>query len=133
MAPTRPSRVRHAALRALSDAGEHLASIANDSMSQGLDATLLDALSRALSHQNNIPLSGYVGKRICCHLQLISALTKNDEWCKRLTRDGLVEWCISSSLYDAVLASFMVLDKVFLAGILLRINPSGTDISPGLA
>jgi hypothetical protein len=130
MAPTRPSRVRHAALRAVSDAGEDLASIANDSMSQGLDATLLDELSRALSHQNSIPSSDFVDKRTCCYLQLISALTKNDEWCKRLTSDGLVEWCISSSLYDTVLASFLVLDKVFLAGILLRINPSGTGISP---
>ncbi|KAJ8582153.1 hypothetical protein M405DRAFT_937920 [Rhizopogon salebrosus TDB-379] len=130
MAPTRPSRVRHAALRAVSDAGEDLASIANDSMSQGLDATLLDELSRALSHQNSIPSSDFVDKRTCCYLQLISALTKNDEWCKRLTSDGLVEWCISSSLYDTVLASSMVLDKVFLTGILLHINPSGTDISP---
>jgi hypothetical protein len=133
MAPTRPSRVRHAALRAVSDAGEDLASIANDSMSQGLDATLLDELSRALSHQNSMPPSDYVDERNCCYLQLISALTKNDEWCKRLTRDGLVEWCISSSLDDTVLASSMVLDKVFLAGILLQIDPSGTDISPNPA
>jgi hypothetical protein len=130
MAPTRPSRVRHAALRAVADAGEDLASIANDSRSQGLDATLLDELSRALSHQNSTLPSDYVGERNCYYLQLISALTKNDEWCKRLTRDGLVEWCISSSLYDTVLASFMVLDKVFLAGILLRIKPSGMDIPP---
>jgi hypothetical protein len=134
MAPTRPPRVRHAALRAVSEAGEDLASIANDSMSQGLDSTLLDGLSRALSPfilpndvQNSSP--PFVNERNCCYLRLISALTKNDEWCKRLTRDGHVEWCISSSLYDTVLASSMVLDKVFLADILLRINPSGTDIS----
>ncbi|KAJ8589255.1 hypothetical protein M405DRAFT_215604, partial [Rhizopogon salebrosus TDB-379] len=140
MALTKPSRVRHAALRAVSDAGEDLASIATDSMSQGLDATLLDDLSRALSPvtllndvQNSIPPVDYVDGRNRCYLRLISALTKNDEWCKRLTRDGHVEWCISSSLYDTVLASFMVLDKVFLAGILLRIDPSGTDISPNPA
>jgi hypothetical protein len=135
MAPTRPPRVRHAALRAVADAGEDLASIANDPMSQDLDATPLDELSHALSHQNSMPPSDYVDQRNCCYLQLISALTKNDEWCKRLTRDGLVEWCISSSLYDTVLASSksMVLDKVFLAGILLQIDPSGTDISPNPA
>ncbi|KAJ8585610.1 hypothetical protein M405DRAFT_824690 [Rhizopogon salebrosus TDB-379] len=107
-------------------------------MSQGLDSTLLDDLSRALSpviHPNDIQNSSprFVNKRNCCYLRLISALTKNDEWCKRLTRDGHVEWCISSPLYDAVLASLMVLDKVFLAGILLRISPSGTDISPNPA
>ncbi|KAJ8589671.1 hypothetical protein M405DRAFT_817532 [Rhizopogon salebrosus TDB-379] len=104
-------------------------------MSQGLGSTLLDGLSRALSPfilpndvQNSSPR--FVIERNCCYLRIISALTKNDEWCKRLTRDGHVEWCISSSLYDTVLTSFMVLDKVFLAGILLRINPSGTDSSP---
>ncbi|KAJ8589263.1 hypothetical protein M405DRAFT_862298 [Rhizopogon salebrosus TDB-379] len=133
MAPTRPPRVRHAALRAVADAGEDLASLANDSMSQDLDATLLDELSHALSHQNSTLPSDCVGERNCYYLQLISALTKNDEWCKRLTRDGLVEWCISSSLYDTVLASFMLLDKAFLAGILLQIHPSGTDISPNSA
>jgi hypothetical protein len=130
MAPTRPSRIRHAALRAVSDAGEDLASIANHSMSQGLDAILLDELSCALSAQNSIPSFDYVDERNCCYLRLISALTKNDEWCKRLTRDGHVQWCLSRSLYDTVLASSFVLNKVFLAGILLRIDPSGTDISP---
>jgi hypothetical protein len=135
MAPTRPPRVRHAALRAVSEAGEDLASIANDSMSQGLDSTLLDRLSRALSHfiltndvQNSSP--PFVDERNRCCLRIISALTKNDKWCKRLTRDGHVEWCLSRSLYDTVLASSFILDKISLAGILLRIDPSGTHISP---
>jgi hypothetical protein len=135
MAPTRPSRVRHAALRAVSDAGKDLASVADDSMSRGLGATLLDRLSRALSLvirpnnvRNRIPPSHYVNERNCCYLRLISALTKNDEWCKRLTRDDHVEWCLSRSRYDTVLASSFVLDKVFLAGI-LRIDPSGAHIS----
>jgi hypothetical protein len=137
MAPTRPSRVRHAALRAVSEADEDLASIANDSMSQGLGATLLDDLSRALSLvmllndvQNSIPPVDYVDGQNRCYLRLISALTKNDEWCNRLTRDGHVEQCLSISLYEKVLASSFVLDKAFLAGILLRIDPSDTHISP---
>jgi hypothetical protein len=138
MAPTRPSRVRYAALRVVSDAGEDLASIANGSISQGLDATLLDELSRALSPVI-LPgdiwdgLSSFVSRRNRCYLRLISALTKNDEWCKRLTRDSQVEWCISSSLYDTVLSSSLILDKVSLAEILLHvesIDASGTHICP---
>jgi hypothetical protein len=135
MALTRPPRVRHAALRAVSEAGEDLASIANDSMSQGLGSTLLNGLSRALSPvilpndvQNSSP--PFVDVRNRCFLRIISALTKNDKWCKRLTRDGHVEWCLSISLYDTVLASSFTLDKISLAGILQRIDPSGTHISP---
>ncbi|KAJ8584830.1 hypothetical protein M405DRAFT_437734 [Rhizopogon salebrosus TDB-379] len=107
-------------------------------MSQGLDVTLLDGLSRALSsfilpYDVQDRSSPFVDQRDCCYLRLISTLTKNDGWCKRLTRDGHVEWCISSSLYDTVLLSLTILDKVFLTGILLRIDPSSTDISPNPA
>jgi len=55
------------------------------------------------------------------------ALVKNDEWCNRLTRDGHIEWCIS--LYDKVLTSFLPLDKVYLSGILLCIDPASKDSS----
>jgi hypothetical protein len=55
------------------------------------------------------------------------ALVKSDEWCNRLTRDGHIEWCIS--LYDKVFASLLILDKVYLSGILLCIDPASKDSS----
>ncbi|OJA08596.1 hypothetical protein AZE42_07129 [Rhizopogon vesiculosus] len=131
MAPTRPSRVRYAALRAVSDARDELASITSGSTSsdsQGVDKTLLDELSRALlgvihpNHSQPMQDSSLVKLRDCCYLRFIFALAENDEWCKRLTRDGHVDWCIS--LHDKVLASSLFIDKVYLAGIILRINPS---------
>jgi hypothetical protein len=140
MAPTRPSRVRHAACRAVSDAREELASIrfTNESTSQGLDAILLEKLSRALytaihpNHRQTMQGSGsHTDIDDCrnqCYLRLISALAKNDEWCKRLTYHGHIEWCIS--LHDKVLASPLVLDKFYLAEILMHIDPSGKDIIP---
>ncbi|OJA11725.1 hypothetical protein AZE42_11467 [Rhizopogon vesiculosus] len=142
MAPTRSSRVRHAALKAVSGAGEELASITNDStLSRGIDATHLDELSRVLlsvvrpnhdqTMQENGSATSFVESRDCCYLRLIFALTKNDEWCQRLTRDGHVEWCIS--LHDKVLASSLFIDSVCLAGILLRTDPSSKNISPNPA
>ncbi|OJA14369.1 hypothetical protein AZE42_04954 [Rhizopogon vesiculosus] len=72
------------------------------------------------------------GMANCHYLRLIFTLQKNDEWCKRLARGGHFQWCISSSLYDTVLASPNCLgfDKTYLAGILLCIDPSSNDIPP---
>jgi len=131
---SRPSRVRDAALRALSDASEELASTTSDSMPLGVGATILDELSRALFtaiHPDHNPTmrddNYFVHFRNRCYLHLILALVKNDEWCSRLTRDGHIEWCIS--LHDKVLTSFLSLDKVYLAEILLCIDPASKDIS----
>ncbi|OAX31970.1 hypothetical protein K503DRAFT_29461 [Rhizopogon vinicolor AM-OR11-026] len=136
MDPTRPRRVRYAAFRAVSDAGDELASITNSSTSQSVDP--LDKLSRALlpairpdhnptTHDGTSENSfEALGNR--CYLRLIFALAKNEGWCERLTRDGHIKWCIS--LVDQVLVSPFPLDRFYLAVIFLRIDPSGKYISP---
>ncbi|KAG0699176.1 hypothetical protein DFH29DRAFT_62225 [Suillus ampliporus] len=140
MGPTRPPRVRHAALRAISDARGELASIINDSVSQGVDATLLDELSRALlttvrpNHDQAIHHSGpdafFHKARDGCYFRLIFALAKNDEWHQCLTRDGHLERCIS--LVDQVLESRSCALTCYLIGIFMRIDPSvkGFPFSP---
>ncbi|OJA08601.1 hypothetical protein AZE42_07130 [Rhizopogon vesiculosus] len=138
MAPAKPFRVRHAAFRAVANAGEELASITNDSTLQGVDATLLDELSHALlpairpNHnvtiQDSRSETPFESLENRCYLRLVFTLAKNDEWCKRLARDGHIEWCIS--LVDKVLVSTFPLDRFYLAVIFLRIDPSGNKISP---
>ncbi|KAJ8586738.1 hypothetical protein M405DRAFT_342818 [Rhizopogon salebrosus TDB-379] len=139
MAPTRPSRVRYAALRAVSDARDDLASITSDSMSWGVDATLLDELSHALmtvvrsNHDQ-----GKFGSRLDpnfidsrdasrCYFRLIFSLAKDGEWCKRLTRDGHVGWCLS--LLDKLLffAPPLAPNNFYLTGIFLRTNLPGKN------
>ncbi|KAG1724653.1 uncharacterized protein EDB91DRAFT_1170624 [Suillus paluster] len=105
MGPARPPRVRHAALRAVSEARGELASITRDSMPQGVDVNLLDTLSRAIltvvcpnrdqTDHGSGPDAIFHKNRNLCYFRLISALTKSDEWCQRLIRDGHLEWCIS--------------------------------------
>jgi len=131
---SRSSRIRYAALRAISDASKELASITSGSMPQGVDATLLDEFSRALftaihlDHNSTMQYDNHlVHRRNHGYLRLILALVKNNEWCDRLTRDGHMEWCIS--LYEKVLTSSLTLDKFYLAEILLRIDPASKDIS----
>jgi len=82
----RPRRLQYAALRVVSDAREELSSVTHDQISQGVD--LLDALSRAIL---GVAQHFQYGDdaRNHCYLRLISALAKNDEWCKRLTRDNI--------------------------------------------
>ncbi|OJA20144.1 hypothetical protein AZE42_13060, partial [Rhizopogon vesiculosus] len=144
MAPTRFPRVRYAALRVVSEAREELASKTNsDSASLDVDETLLDGLSHALltvvcpnhdqTTQDSTSDAYSAGMANCHYLRLIFTLQKNDEWCERLARSGHLRWCISSSLYDNVLASPKFVDKTYLAGILLRIDPSSNDISPDSA
>jgi hypothetical protein len=134
MASNRCSRVRHAALRAVSDARDELASLTDHSIAQGAEAGLLDRLSAALltavrpNNNDTTPSrsSPSLSARNRCYLRLIFSLSKNDEWCTRLTRDGHVLWC--NSLHDEVLASPYFLDKFQLSTILLRL-----DLSPEAA
>ncbi|OAX32876.1 hypothetical protein K503DRAFT_804850 [Rhizopogon vinicolor AM-OR11-026] len=146
MAPVRPSRVRYAALRAVSDARDELASMTiSDSASLDIDATLLDGLSRALltavgpnqdqtvQHSTSDADFAAMPNYYYYYLRLIFALQKNDEWWERLAHGGHLERWSSSFLYDITLASPNFLDKTHLAGILLRIDPSSNDVSPNLA
>ena len=52
-------------------------------------------------------------------------MVQDEEWYNRLTCDDHIERCIS--LYDKVLTSSLILDKVYLSGILLRMNPASKD------
>ncbi|KAG1748222.1 hypothetical protein EDB19DRAFT_1685121, partial [Suillus lakei] len=134
MGLTRPSRVRHAALRAVSDAREEIASITNGSMPQGMDATLLDELSCVVLavarpnhdpvvHGNSHPYATFHFDRDCCYARLIFSLAMNEEWHERLTRDGHLEWCIS--LVDTAQRAHWRWDfGCHLAGIFARIGPS---------
>jgi hypothetical protein len=102
MSPTRPPRVQHAAIRAISDAREEVSSITSNSMPQGVDTKLLDELSCALVsvvrqnddqvlHDSNV----FRINRDLRYIRLIFSLVQNDEWRQRLIRDGHIQWCIS--------------------------------------
>ncbi|KAG1838922.1 hypothetical protein DFJ58DRAFT_813298 [Suillus subalutaceus] len=129
---TRRLRVQHAALRAAFEAREELASIAGASMPHDVDAQLLNKLSRALltAVTNGDQLdtgpsaTTLYQNRDYYYLRLIYALTKNDEWCQRLTRDGHREQCISlikGPSYDHAV------DVFYLLVIFGRIKFSGED------
>ncbi|KAG1737788.1 hypothetical protein EDB19DRAFT_1716631 [Suillus lakei] len=132
MGPTLPPRVRHAALRAVADAREELASITNKSMPRGVDAALLDEFSYAVlpavrpnqdqALHDSGPDASFHGQRDCCYLRLVFALAMNDAWRERLTRDGHLERCISLA-EDALERRSWVLG-CYLAGIFACIDPS---------
>ncbi|KAG1725530.1 hypothetical protein EDB19DRAFT_264362 [Suillus lakei] len=133
MGPTRRPRVRHAALRAVSDARGELASITNDSMPQGVDAQLLDELSRALfsavrpnDDRDSGPDASFRKNRDEHYISLVFALTTNDEWCQRLIRDGHGKRCIS--LIDDVCRRVSWCLGSYLVVIFGRIDPSGRPI-----
>jgi hypothetical protein len=140
MSSTRPSRVRYAALRAISDAREELASITDNSMPHGVDSELLDELSSALltavrpnddrTIDDEANLS-FLCDRAFCYLTLIFTLAKTKDWHKRLSRDPHLKQCID--LIDEASPSQwsnlnLELD-FYLVGICLRIDPSGKDPS----
>ncbi|KAG2103376.1 uncharacterized protein F5147DRAFT_705637 [Suillus discolor] len=110
MGSSRPPRVRHTALRAVFEAREELASITSASMPEGVDAYILDELSRAVltavrpnddeTIRNNGHDASFHEDRDYCYIRFIYTLTKNDEWCQRLVRDGHLDRCIS--LVDGV-------------------------------
>jgi hypothetical protein len=125
MAPSKPSRVRNATLRAIFDARGELASITSDSMPQGVDAKLLDELSRCtLSAAVSLDCEQSVLRSIC-YVRLIFSLARNDEWCQRLVRDGHIQHC--NFLAEQPPTSFSV--RVYLIGIFTRINPLGNNPS----
>ncbi|KAG1818886.1 hypothetical protein EV424DRAFT_1405115 [Suillus variegatus] len=102
---TTSPRVRHAALRAVFEAREELASITSASMPQDVGVQLLDELSKALLAAVRLGADAQLLTTILtavhyCYIRLIYALTENDEWCRRLARDGHLDRCIS--LVDGV-------------------------------
>jgi hypothetical protein len=118
----RPRRLQYAALRVVSDARAELSSITPDQISQRVD--LLDALSRAiLGVAQHFWYDDDIRNR--CYLRLISALAKNDEWCKRLTRDQHLKRC--NYLLDNVLESPFDHNKSHITMIFLRVDLSGKD------
>ncbi|KAG2128253.1 hypothetical protein DEU56DRAFT_819394 [Suillus clintonianus] len=137
MGSTRPPRVRHAALRAVSDAREELASITHESMPPGVDATLLDKLSCAIltavhpNHDqtvhNSLSDASFHYSRDCCYTHLIFVLATNDEWHERLARDGHLERC--TSLVEKALELKNWIHEFYLAGIFARVDPSDKVLS----
>ncbi|KAG1745223.1 hypothetical protein EDB19DRAFT_2023698 [Suillus lakei] len=92
------SAERPSYVRTLVHSREELASMTNDSMLQGVDAQLLNHLSRALltaKNHDSGPDTSFHKNRDYWYILVIFALIKNDEWCQRLTRDGHLERCIS--------------------------------------
>ncbi|KAG1886745.1 hypothetical protein F4604DRAFT_1285155 [Suillus subluteus] len=131
MGPTKPPRVRHAALRAISNAREELASITNESMPEGVDATLLDRLSYAILTAvrpdqdqtfHDGPDASFHHDRDRRYASIIFALTMNDEWRDRLTRDGHLQRCThlveANSRYEPWILG------CYLAGIFTWTDPS---------
>ncbi|KAG1893471.1 uncharacterized protein F5891DRAFT_1048608 [Suillus fuscotomentosus] len=105
MHSSKSPRARHTALRAVFEAREELASMTSASVPQGVDAQLLDGLSSALlssvrpndyhTIHDTRPDGSFRKDRDFYYIRLIYALTEKDEWCRRLIRDGHLEWCIS--------------------------------------
>ncbi|KAG1764876.1 hypothetical protein EV702DRAFT_1153116 [Suillus placidus] len=143
----KPSRVRHAALRLVSDTQGELAAITDDSMPQGVNATLMDSLSRALftavcpnpeANYNNECDAPFHEERDRRYISLIFSLAKYGGWRQRLIHDGHLQRCVD--LVDQVnkreshyLESY--LPAFYLPAIIGRINPIGEDptLSPALS
>ncbi|KAG2357894.1 hypothetical protein BDR07DRAFT_317545 [Suillus spraguei] len=136
MRSARPPRVRHTALRAVCEAREELASITSASMPQGINVQLLNELSRALltavrpngdqTIYDSGPDASFHLDRDSCYIRIICALSKNDEWCQRLTRDGHLDWCIS--LVDEYQNCQHLDAAAYLLVVFGRIKSSGKDL-----
>ncbi|KAG2076156.1 hypothetical protein BDR04DRAFT_1090038, partial [Suillus decipiens] len=136
MRSTRPPRVRHTALRAVCEAREELTSITSASMSQGINAHLLDEFSCAIltavrpygdqKIHDAGPDASFHLDRDSCYIRIICALTKNDEWCQRLTRDGHLDRCIS--LVDKYQNCHHLDAAACLLVVFGRIKSSGKDL-----
>ncbi|KAG1886739.1 hypothetical protein F4604DRAFT_1723328 [Suillus subluteus] len=135
MSPTRPPRVRHAALRAICDARADLASITIGSMPQGVDAELLDSLSRAIftvvcpNNDQTVPDRSprFHYNRDRCFSRLIFALAMKKEWHERLTRDGHLTRC--TSLVKQSLALYNWDLRCYLTGIFTFTHSSDKILS----
>lgn len=99
----KPSRVRYAALRLVSDTRKELAAITDDSMPQGVNANLLDSLCRTLfaavcpNHQtnyNNESDTPFHEERNGRYISLVFCLAKNGRSRQRLISDGHFRRCI---------------------------------------
>ncbi|KAG1805470.1 uncharacterized protein BJ212DRAFT_868562 [Suillus subaureus] len=141
MHSTRPPRVRHTALRAVFEAREELASMTSASMPPGVDARLLNELSRSLltavrpknsqiTHDTGPDASFHID-RDSCYIRIICALMKNNEWYQRLTRDGHLDRCIS--LLDGLYQYCHLNAGFYLLVIFGRIKSSGKDLPFGPA
>lgn len=141
------SRVRHAALRLVSDTQGELAAITDDSMPQGVNATLLDSLSRALytavcpnrqTNHNNECDAPFHEERDRRYISLIFSLAKNGGWRQRLIRDRHLQRCIDlvdkvnerESRAPRTYSPESYLPGFYLPAIIGRINPIDTALSP---
>jgi hypothetical protein len=136
MGNERPFRVRHTALRLAFDARGELAAITDDSMPQGVNAYLLDLLSRALltavcpyPYQAFHPDASFHEDRDRRYIGLIFSMTKTDEWCQRQThqtRHGHLKRCID--LVDEITRRESWHLGFYLPAIIGRVNPTCEDV-----
>ncbi|KAG2076155.1 hypothetical protein BDR04DRAFT_749132 [Suillus decipiens] len=117
-----------------------LAFMRSDSMPHGVNAHLVHQLSRALltavrpdydtdhdkATYDSGPDASFHNDRDYCYVRLIYALTKNDEWCQRLARDGHLEQCISL-VHNADQSKSLFL-RSHLPAIFGRIDPEGKNL-----
>ena len=125
-----PQKVRYAAIRAISDAREELSSITSDSMLHGVDAKLLNELSRSLLAAVH-PNDGFdecdpvPSPKTRCYLRLIFSLAKNHEWCKLLSHNpSFKQWFALIEDASPRNSDFNELD-FYRVGIYLRTHPGG--------
>jgi hypothetical protein len=103
MDATRPCRVQHAALRAIYEVRDELASITSSSMPEDINAELLNELSGALSTAMQNHDAGLDASRDLKYIHIIFAMTKNVEWCQRLTSHCHLQRCIDLVAVDTVI------------------------------
>ncbi|KIK48533.1 hypothetical protein CY34DRAFT_103945 [Suillus luteus UH-Slu-Lm8-n1] len=91
---------------------------------------LIDYLDGNTAHDTG-PDASFHFSRDSCYIRLICALTKNDEWIQRLSRDGHLERCYS--LVDGVCRKPYSKIGFYLLVMFGRIKSSGTDLPFGPA
>ncbi|KAG2156695.1 uncharacterized protein EDB93DRAFT_928207 [Suillus bovinus] len=139
----KPSRLRHAALRAMFGARFELVNIVDQEKGEFRDK-LLKELAPALftaakpiapQRYDDDPDALFNSRRDGCYLQLIFTLAKQSDWSAYLRRAGHMERC--TSLLDHVIKNSNSMSSAshpyYLAGALIRMNAPGSYGSPGFA
>ncbi|KAG2118075.1 uncharacterized protein F5147DRAFT_669696 [Suillus discolor] len=136
MEADKPSRLRHAALRAVFDARFKLVEIVDEEEGEFREK-LLGELAPALfiatkpvapQRLDDEPDAVFNPRRDDCYLRLIFTLAKQSDWRTHLEKAGHIERC--TSLLDHIIKNNPSILSVtshsyYLAAILIRMNPSG--------
>jgi hypothetical protein len=139
MEADKPTRLRHAALRAVFDARFQLVEIVDQEKGEFREKLLKELAPALLTTTKPIPIAPqrYVDEpdavfnpgRDDCYLRLIFTLAKQSDWRAHLGRAGHIERC--TSLLDHIIelknssTLSVTYHSYYLAGILIRMNASG--------